>query len=47
MSDVGWLAVAFGAVWIVIGLYLATIHSRQRDLERRIQQLPQKDQQAS
>lgn len=46
MSDVAWLAIAFGAVWIVIGLYLVTIQTRQRDLERRIEQLQQKGQQA-
>ena len=46
MSDVAWLAVAFGAVWIVIGLYLVTNQTRQRDLERRIEQLAQKGQQA-
>ena len=39
MSDVAWLAVAFGAVWLAIGLYLLTIQSRQKDLERRIEQL--------
>jgi CcmD family protein len=39
MSDVAWLAVAFGAVWIAIGGYLLTIQRRQRDLERRIEQL--------
>ena len=36
MSDVAWLAVAFGVVWLALGLYLLSIHSRQRDLERRI-----------
>lgn len=39
MSDVAWLAIAFGAVWLAIGLYLLTIQSRQKDLERRIEQL--------
>lgn len=39
MSDVAWLAIAFGAVWIAIGGYLLTIRSRQKDLERRIEQL--------
>ena len=39
MSDVAWLAIAFGAVWVAIGGYLLTIQSRQKDLERRIEQL--------
>lgn len=39
MSDVAWLAVAFGAVWLAIGLYLFSIQSRQKDLQRRIEQL--------
>ena len=39
MSDVAWLAIAFGAVWLAIGAYLLTIQTRQKDLERRIEQL--------
>ena len=39
MSDIAWLAIAFGAVWVAIGGYLLSIHSRQRDLERRVEQL--------
>lgn len=39
MSDIAWLAIAFGAVWLAIGLYLLTIQTRQKDLERRIEQL--------
>jgi CcmD family protein len=39
VSDVAWLAVAFGAVWLAIGAYLLTIQTRQKDLERRIEQL--------
>lgn len=39
MSDVGWLFVAFIAVWVGIGGYLFSIGARQRKLERRVQQL--------
>ena len=39
MSDVAWLAIAFGVVWLAIGGYLLSIQSRQKDLERRIDQL--------
>jgi CcmD family protein len=39
MSDITWLAIAFGAVWIVIGTYLLSLQVRQRDLERRVEQL--------
>ena len=39
MSDITWLAIAFGAVWLAIGAYLLTIQTRQKDLERRIEQL--------
>lgn len=39
MSDIAWLAIAFGAVWLAIGIYLLTIQTRQKDLERRIEQL--------
>lgn len=39
MSDITWLAIAFGAVWLAIGVYLLTIQTRQKDLERRIEQL--------
>ena len=39
MYDVGWLAVAFMAVWIGIGGYLLSIGVRQRNLERRVDDL--------
>lgn len=39
MSDIAWLAIAFGAVWLAIGIYLLSIQTRQKDLERRIEQL--------
>ena len=39
MSDLAWLFVAFAAVWIAIGLYLISISVRQRDLERRLEEI--------
>lgn len=39
MSDVTWLAIAFGVVWIALGAYLFSIQTRQKDLERRLEQL--------
>ena len=39
MSDIAWLFVAFAAVWVAIGAYLLSITSRQRRLERRIEDL--------
>ena len=36
MSDIAWLFVAFAAVWVAIGAYLLSIASRQRRLERRL-----------
>lgn len=39
MSDVAWLFVAFTAVWIALGAYVASIATRQRRLERRVEDL--------
>ena len=39
MSDLTWLFIAFAAVWVAIGAYLFSIHVRQKDLERRVEQL--------
>lgn len=39
MSNLGWLFVAFAVVWIAIGLYLVSLGSRQRALERRLEEL--------
>lgn len=39
MSDLAWLFVAFAAVWIAIGLYLVSISARQRELERRLDEV--------
>lgn len=43
MSDTAWLFVAFSAVWVGIGLYLATIATRQARIERRLEQLEGED----
>ena len=39
MSDISWLFIAFAVVWVAIGGYLLSLQVRQRDLERRIEQL--------
>jgi CcmD family protein len=39
VSDITWLFIAFAAVWVAIGGYLLSIQVRQKDLERRIEQL--------
>ena len=39
MSEVAWLAIAFGAVWLALGGYLLSLAARQRDLERRLSRL--------
>ena len=39
MSDVAWLFVAFLAVWIGLGLYLFSLNTRQRQLEKRLNDL--------
>lgn len=39
MSDLAWLFVAFSAVWVGIGAYLLSIGTRQRKLERRLDDL--------
>jgi CcmD family protein len=39
MSDIAWLFVAFAAVWVAIGAYLLSITARQRQLERRLNDL--------
>ncbi len=39
MSDIAWLFVAFAAVWIGIGIYLASIAGRQARIERRLRVL--------
>jgi CcmD family protein len=39
VSDLAWLFVAFAAVWVAIGAYLLSITARQRQLERRLDDL--------
>lgn len=43
MSEIAWLFVAFAAVWIALGVYLLSIATRQRRLERRIDDLKGSD----
>ena len=43
MSDVGWLAVAFLAVWAGIGGYIFILGRRQSKLERRLKELVRDD----
>ncbi len=42
MSDVAWLFVAFAAVWVGLGAYLASIATRQKRLERRLDELSER-----
>jgi CcmD family protein len=39
VSDLGWMFVAFLAVWVGIGGYVASLGARQRRLERRLEEL--------
>lgn len=39
MSEVAWLFVAFAAVWVALGAYLLSIATRQKRLERRLDDL--------
>jgi CcmD family protein len=39
MTDITWLFIAFAVVWLAIGGYLLSLQVRQRDLERRVEQL--------
>ena len=39
MSEVAWLFVAFSAVWVALGAYLVSISTRQKRLERRLEEL--------
>lgn len=43
MSEVGWLFIAFAAVWVGLGAYLLSLTVRQRRLEERLRNLEQKD----
>ncbi len=39
MSDLTWMFLAFFAVWVLLGLYLASLGARQRKLENRVDAL--------
>lgn len=45
MSDpnLGWLAAAFGVAWLVIGGYLIRLVRAQREIERRLEELGERD----
>ena len=43
MSELGWLFIAFAAVWVGLGAYLVSLSVRQRRLEERLRNLEQKD----
>ncbi len=42
MSEVAWLFVAVMAVWVGLGIYIATLAIRQRKLDRRLSELDSK-----
>ena len=39
VSEIAWLFVAVIAVWVGLGVYLATLAVRQRKLDRRLSEL--------
>jgi CcmD family protein len=39
VSDTAWLFVAFLAVWIGLGVYLFSLGTRQKRLERRLEDI--------
>jgi len=39
MSNLTWLFIAFAVVWAALGLYLYSLAARQRNLEKRLEQL--------
>ncbi|MDQ3962298.1 MAG: CcmD family protein [Actinomycetota bacterium] len=43
MSNLSWLFVAFAVVWVAIGVYLWSLGTRQRTLERRLEDLERHD----
>lgn len=43
MSTLAWLFVAFMAVWLGIGVYLASISVRQRKLEQRMADITRRE----
>lgn len=43
MSNEAWLFIAFLTVWAGIGIYLLSIGSRQRRIERRLEEIERRD----
>jgi len=43
VSDLTWLFVAMLGIWVGLGVYLAAIGLRQRSLERRLEELQERD----
>jgi len=39
VSDTAWLFVAFLAVWVGLGIYLFSLGTRQKRLERRLEDI--------
>ena len=39
MSDLGWLALAFGVTWLAIGAYLVRLVRAQREIDRKLDDL--------
>ena len=39
MSDIVWLFIAFLAVWVGLGIYLFSLGTRQKRLERRLEDI--------
>jgi CcmD family protein len=39
VSNLGWLAAAFGITWVAIGLYVLTLARAQRDIRRRLEHI--------
>ena len=43
MSEVGWLFVALMIVWVALGAYLFSISVRQKNVDRRLEELDRAD----
>jgi len=39
VSNLGWLALAFAIVWILIGAYVVRLARAQRDVSRRLDEI--------
>jgi CcmD family protein len=43
MSNLTWMFIAFGVVWIALGLYLISLNARSRRIEKRLEELRDRD----